>query len=107
MDSGNMQEEESLVSEVVDESPPSSIFYLEEESGDEDVVEEDARAAEAWFGVEGFQPYMFEPLPRNAASSVSSTPAEDTDVHPREHWDATQWERKGFLFQPLRILAAT
>ena len=33
MDSGNMQEEESLVSEVVDESPPSSVFYLEEESG--------------------------------------------------------------------------
>ena len=61
MDSGNMQEEESLVSEVVDESPPSYIFYIEEESGDEDVMEEDARAAEACFGVEGLQPNVFEP----------------------------------------------
>ena len=66
MDSGNMQEEESFVSEVVNESPLSYIFYVEEESEDKDVVEEDARAAEAWFGVEGFQPYMFEPSPRNA-----------------------------------------
>ena len=89
MDSGNKQEEESFVSEVVDESPPSNIFYLEEETRNKVVVEEDARAAEAWFGVEGLQPYMFEPLARNAASSVSSTPAEDTDVHPHEHWDET------------------
>ena len=33
MDSRNMQEEESFVSEVMDESPFSYIFYLEEESG--------------------------------------------------------------------------
>ncbi|XP_063054004.1 uncharacterized protein LOC134448231 isoform X2 [Engraulis encrasicolus] len=78
--------EESFVSEVVDESPPSYIFYLDEESGGED-VEEDASETEH-FGVEGIQPYMFEPLPRNA---VSITPAEETDVHPREHWDVTQW----------------
>ena len=79
MDSGNMQEEESFESEFEDQSFPSNIFYLEEGSGDE-----------APFGVEGLQPYMFEPLPRNAATSVSFTPAEDTDVHPCENWDVTQ-----------------
>lgn len=83
--------EESFVSEVIDESPPSYSFE-DEESGGED-VEEDAMATDN-FGEGIVQPYMFEPLPRN---SVSTTPAGhrdaagETDVHPREHWDVTQW----------------
>ena len=88
MDNWDLEEseggaEESFLSVVVDESPPSHPSYLEF-----DDIEEDDEQTEVEAGALGVQPYMFEPLPR--AGRAAAGVGED-DVHPREHWDVGQW----------------